>query len=175
MIFHKYLGDSKMFEYDKHYRECQQLNKPFIKSRINPSHGNFYVQIDLMTCNYELSKSEDSGMDEVFQMQKTEANAQFGKFVERNYVDWLNKHLVVRTPPALLPSLTCRPGAWVVPFRILGRLAHHERRGQGSLAPSFRTKLCRFRYLTSLSPITSRKARRAAPPRSCGPSCRQPQ
>ncbi|MFB0925581.1 MAG: response regulator, partial [Vicingaceae bacterium] len=38
----------------------------------------------------ELDGSKDSGMDEVFQMQKTEANAQFGKFVERNYVDWLN-------------------------------------------------------------------------------------
>jgi len=38
----------------------------------------------------ELDKSKDSGMDEVFQMQKTEANAQFGKFVERNYTDWVN-------------------------------------------------------------------------------------
>ena len=37
----------------------------------------------------ELSKSKESGMDEVFQMQKTEANAQFGKFVERNYTYWL--------------------------------------------------------------------------------------
>jgi CheY-like chemotaxis protein len=38
----------------------------------------------------ELERSKESGMDEVFQMQKAEANAQFGKFVERNYVDWLN-------------------------------------------------------------------------------------
>lgn len=37
----------------------------------------------------ELDKSKESGMDEVFQMQKTEANAQFCKFVERNYTDWL--------------------------------------------------------------------------------------
>ena len=29
MTSHKYLGDSKMFEYDRHYRECQQENKPF--------------------------------------------------------------------------------------------------------------------------------------------------
>ncbi len=62
MTFLKYIGDSKMFEYDKHYRECQQLNKPFIKAKINPKHGNYYVQIDLMTCNYELSKSE---LDEI--------------------------------------------------------------------------------------------------------------
>jgi len=37
----------------------------------------------------ELEKSKESGMEEVFQMQKTEANAQFGKFIERNYIDWL--------------------------------------------------------------------------------------
>ncbi|MHA7647376.1 hypothetical protein [Nitrosopumilus sp. S4] len=58
MTFHKYLGDSKMFEYDKHYRECQQLNIPFIKAKIDPRHGNYFVQIDLMTCDYDLSEKE---------------------------------------------------------------------------------------------------------------------
>lgn len=38
----------------------------------------------------ELEKSKEGGMEEVFLMQKTEANAQFGKFVERNYIDWLD-------------------------------------------------------------------------------------
>jgi len=37
----------------------------------------------------ELEKSKESGMDEVFLMQKTEANVQFGKFIERNYTYWL--------------------------------------------------------------------------------------
>lgn len=69
MTFHKYLGDSKMFEYDKHYKECQQLNKPFIKARTNPSHGNYYVQIDLITCNYELTKKEQ---EEIVQLFKNE-------------------------------------------------------------------------------------------------------
>ena len=58
MTFHKYLGDSKMFEYEKHYMQCKQLNKPFIKAKMNPRHENYYVQIDLMTCDYELSKKE---------------------------------------------------------------------------------------------------------------------
>ncbi len=58
MAFHKYLGDSKMFEYEKHYLECRQLNKPFIKARINPRNKNYYVQIDLVTCNYKLSNNE---------------------------------------------------------------------------------------------------------------------
>ena len=65
MTFHKYLGDSKMFEYDKHYRECQQSNKPFIKFRINPSHGNFFVQIDLMTCNYNLSELDQKEIQQL--------------------------------------------------------------------------------------------------------------
>ncbi len=62
MTFHKYLGDSKMFEYDKYYRECKKLNKPFIKARINSRNRNYYVQIDLMTCNYELS---NQGQEEI--------------------------------------------------------------------------------------------------------------
>ncbi len=69
MTFHKFLGDSKMFEYDRHYRECQQLNKPFIKARIEPRYGNYFVQIDLMTCNYELSKSE---LDEIKKLTEKE-------------------------------------------------------------------------------------------------------
>lgn len=59
MTFQKYLGDSKMFEYDKHYRNCQQFDKPFIKAKINPHHGNYFVQIDLMTCNYKFSKNDE--------------------------------------------------------------------------------------------------------------------
>ncbi len=55
MVFQKYLGDSKMFEYDKYYHDCQQQNKPFIKAKTNPLHGNYYVQLDLMTCDFELS------------------------------------------------------------------------------------------------------------------------
>ena len=69
MGFSKYLGDSKLFEYDKHYRECQQLNKPFIKAKINPRHGNYFVQIDLMTCNYLFTNFE---INEMKKMIRTE-------------------------------------------------------------------------------------------------------
>ncbi|MCG3780290.1 MAG: hypothetical protein JW390_50145 [Nitrosopumilus sp.] len=61
MSFHKYIGDSKMFEYDKYYRDCKQQNKPFIKAKLNPIHGNFTINIDLIPCNYiflELEKKE---------------------------------------------------------------------------------------------------------------------
>jgi len=36
----------------------------------------------------QLEEIEDSGMFEILESQKIEANQQFGKFVERNYADW---------------------------------------------------------------------------------------
>jgi hypothetical protein len=69
MPFHKYLGDSKMFEYDKHYRECQQQNMPFIKAKTNPTHGHYYVQIDLMTCDYDLTKQEQDEIKKLIQKE----------------------------------------------------------------------------------------------------------
>jgi len=80
MIFHKYLADYKMFEYDKHYTECKQLNKPFIKARINPRNKNYYVQIDLMTCNYKLSNQEQ---EEIKKLVQTEI-----EFVKSNFQDY---------------------------------------------------------------------------------------
>ena len=77
MTFHKYLADSKMFEYDKHYRECQQQNKPFIKSKINPLHGNYSVNVDLMTCDYVFSKLE---LNEIIKLIHDEK-----KFVNLNF------------------------------------------------------------------------------------------
>jgi len=69
MTFHKYIADAKMFEYDKHYRECQQHNMPFIKAKTNPAHGNYYVQIDLMTCYYDLTKQEQDEIKKIIQKE----------------------------------------------------------------------------------------------------------
>jgi hypothetical protein len=74
MTFHKYLGDSKMFEYDKHYQECRQQNKPFIKAKINPVHGNYYINVDLMTCNYIFTKKEQDEIEKLIQSEKTFVN-----------------------------------------------------------------------------------------------------
>ncbi|MEX0289285.1 MAG: PglZ domain-containing protein [Flavobacteriaceae bacterium] len=38
----------------------------------------------------QLEEIEDSGMFEILESQKVEANSQFGKFVEKNYLDWFN-------------------------------------------------------------------------------------
>ncbi len=47
----------------------------------------------------ELEKSKDPSMAEILVMQKTEANKLFGKFVETNYLNWLNGK--EKNPPLL--------------------------------------------------------------------------
>lgn len=69
MSLKKFIADSKMFEYDKYYRECQQNNHPFIKARINPSNGNYYVQIDLMTCDFDLTLDGQNHVKQLFESE----------------------------------------------------------------------------------------------------------
>ena len=38
----------------------------------------------------QLEEIEDSGMFEILESQKTEANNQFGKFIDKNYADWFH-------------------------------------------------------------------------------------
>jgi len=49
----------------------------------------------------ELENSDDPGMNEILNMQKTEANGLFGKFISRNYESWLNDG----DGPLISPSL----------------------------------------------------------------------
>ncbi len=94
MAFHKYLGDSKMFEYEKHYRECQQLNKPFIKARKSPRDGNYYVQIDLMTCDYKLSNQEQAEIKKLAQNEiefvKSNSKSDFQGFSIDKELAWFD-------------------------------------------------------------------------------------
>lgn len=45
---------------------------------------------DLVHWEIQLEKSGDDSMKEVFAMQKSEANAQFSKHVEKNYTEWIS-------------------------------------------------------------------------------------
>jgi len=38
----------------------------------------------------ELERSDDGGMDEILKMQKAEANNMFSRFIQSNYIGWLN-------------------------------------------------------------------------------------
>ena len=93
-MFHKYVGDSKMFEYDKYYRECQQQNKPFIKAKTNPVHKNYFVQIDLMTCNYKLSKQEQEQIKKSvlgeMEYVKLKCDYDFGGFNVTSELSWFD-------------------------------------------------------------------------------------
>ena len=68
-----------MFEYEKYYRDCQQQNKPFIKAKINPQHGHYFVQIDLMPCNYDLSKPAQNQIKQLIEQEKNFVISTFGK------------------------------------------------------------------------------------------------
>lgn len=48
------------------------------------------VHRKLVYWELELEKLRDNGMVEVLNMQKREANAQFCKFIEKNYLSWVN-------------------------------------------------------------------------------------
>jgi len=58
-----------MFEYDKYCRECQQQNRPFIKAKTNPLHENYFIQIDMMTCNYELTENNQKEIQKLIQSE----------------------------------------------------------------------------------------------------------
>ena len=94
MAFHKYIGDSKMFEYDKHYRRCQQQNMPFIKAKTNPVHGNYYVQIDLMTCDYDLTIQEQDEIKKLIQKEikyvQSNLKFEFNGFSITNELAWFD-------------------------------------------------------------------------------------
>ena len=50
----KFLADSKMFEFDKFYRECQKNNQPFVKAKKNPVDYYYLIQIDVTTSNKKI-------------------------------------------------------------------------------------------------------------------------
>lgn len=67
----------------------------------------------------ELDKSKDPGMQEILKMQKSEANSQFCKFVEKNYYDWVSygdgplmSHTVLQKE--VFPKITDKPSFLVV-------------------------------------------------------------
>jgi len=47
-----------MCEYDKFFTHCQKTNRPFIKARKNLDEQNYFVLLDLITCQYYLSKKD---------------------------------------------------------------------------------------------------------------------
>ena len=57
----------------------------------------------LVSWELKLDETNDPGMMDIFKMQKTEANLLFGKFIEANYIGWLNGK--IQDPPLLSNTL----------------------------------------------------------------------
>jgi DNA-binding response OmpR family regulator len=70
----------------------------------NPDHKG-WVEIfqNLTRWELELEKSSDESMQEVLQLQKSEANQVFSRYVENNYLDWVNGRR--RDFPVMSPNL----------------------------------------------------------------------
>ncbi len=70
-----------------------QRNFTSISMEINQAQNwNDWTKIyhSLVKWELELQKAQDNTMDEVLQMQKAEANIEFGKFIKKNYIAWFH-------------------------------------------------------------------------------------
>ena len=61
----------------------------------------------LMYWDLQLEEIEDSGMFEILESQKIEANNQFGKFIEKNYVSWFGNNEGPVMSHTLFRELVC--------------------------------------------------------------------
>jgi len=64
-----------MFELDHYYKECQKNKVPFIKARKNPMDNNYVVQLDLSTCDYNLSEKGIEKINDLFSKETTFLNS----------------------------------------------------------------------------------------------------
>ena len=81
----KLVSDITSLNYRKEFRQLgMQLNNRMDFSEWTELYAK------LVYWELQLDKIEDSGMSEIFEMQKKEANQLFCKFIEDNYLDWLN-------------------------------------------------------------------------------------
>ncbi len=115
----------------------------------------------LMFWERELEGIEDSGMSEILESQKVEANNQFGKFVERRYQSWFQS----KEGPVLSHQLFRK---WVLPelqdsrvlFVLIDNLRFDQWLGiQEVLMPNYRMVSDRAYY--SILPTATQYARNA--------------
>ena len=101
-------SDAHIVQFDRKAYNCPNLTKLLVDEKITKGyqqefrnislqlssnlsfHEWFQVYKKIIYWELELSKSNDSSIDEIISMQKSEANSQFFRFVSRNYQDWIN-------------------------------------------------------------------------------------
>jgi hypothetical protein len=71
----KFLTDSKMFEFDKFYRDCQKNKQPFIKAKKNPLDDNYLVQLDIATSRKKIQSNTQKKIKSLFENEKSFLNS----------------------------------------------------------------------------------------------------
>jgi hypothetical protein len=66
----KFLADSKMFEFDKFYRDCQKNKQPFLKAKKNPADDNYLIQMDIATGNKKIHLKTQKEIKLLFENEK---------------------------------------------------------------------------------------------------------
>jgi CheY-like chemotaxis protein len=94
----KLVSEKATFSYQQEFRNISMdiSNNPDFN-------GWMDIYRNLARWELELEKSNDEGIQDVLQLQKSEANSVFSRYVENNYVNWVNGRAKDR--PVLSPSL----------------------------------------------------------------------
>ena len=79
------VSEKSTSEYQKEFRQISMQ----LSERLDAQDW-IDIQKKLVYWDLKLSKGEESGMGEILHSQKEEANNSFCKFVEKNYIEWLN-------------------------------------------------------------------------------------
>lgn len=77
------ISEKTTLDYQKEFRKIS-----LDLSMVNTYEGWVDLYKKLIFWELQLENIEDQGMSEILESQKSEANSQFGKFIERNYEDW---------------------------------------------------------------------------------------
>jgi len=94
----KLVSEKTTFSYQQEFRQIS------MDISANPDYKGWVdIYKKLTRWELELDKSNDESMSEVLQMQKDEANQVFSRFIETNYLDWLQGR--TRERPVMSPNL----------------------------------------------------------------------
>jgi len=87
----KNLENKKLVSEKASFSYQQEFRKISMEISDNPDHQGWKeIYKNIVRWELELEKSDDEGIFEILAMQKEEANQVFSKFVENNYIDWIN-------------------------------------------------------------------------------------
>jgi len=122
------------------------------------------VYRQLIRWELELDRSSDPGIKEVLNMQKSEANQVFSKFIDRNYYDWINGESMSRPvlshtllKEKLFPTLNENRPTF---FILIDNLRYDQWKTiQPVIEENFRVKTDQMYY--SILPTTTQYARNA--------------